>query len=426
MGQQKDRAMIGRLSVVAFAFAIGLAVASLIPGIPPTLRKFVGLAIEPGTAQSQRKTADAGHEPRDENSKGVEERHALVKLTDEQVTEAHIDVTSVVAGVLARRIVVPGTIIPDADRIARVAVKLSGTVAELRKKIGDTVLKEEVLAVLESREVADAKSEYLAARLTRELQEDLFERDKSLWEKRAGTEQQYLRSRNLAALVGMKLNIARQKLFALGLGEDDIATLPELPEPLLRRQEIRSPLAGQVVERKVDLGMAVGRDNLETELFVIIDLDRVWVELAVSPSDLPAIKVGQPVSLTARAIIDKAVGKVVFISPLVDKESRSTRVVTEVANSDGVWRPGAFVTAAIAVGEQPIALAVPVSAVQTIGNEKIVFVRVPEGFEKRPVTLGRNDERMAEVVSGLEAGETIAVSNTFVLKAELLKSSAED
>jgi cobalt-zinc-cadmium efflux system membrane fusion protein len=426
MGQQKDRAMIGRLSVVAFAFAIGLAVASLIPGIPPTLRKFVGLAIEPGTAQSQRKTADAGHEPRDENSKGVEERHALVKLTDEQVTEAHIDVTSVVAGVLARRIVVPGTIIPDADRIARVAVKLSGTVAELRKKIGDTVLKEEVLAVLESREVADAKSEYLAARLTRELQEDLFERDKSLWEKRAGTEQQYLRSRNLAALAGMKLNIARQKLFALGLGEDDIATLPELPEPLLRRQEIRSPLAGQVVERKVDLGMAVGRDNLETELFVIIDLDRVWVELAVSPSDLPAIKVGQPVSLTARAIIDKAVGKVVFISPLVDKESRSTRVVTEVANSDGVWRPGAFVTAAIAVGEQPIALAVPVSAVQTIGNEKIVFVRVPEGFEKRPVTLGRNDERMAEVVSGLEAGETIAVSNTFVLKAELLKSSAED
>lgn len=418
--------MIGRLSVVAFAFAIGLAVASLIPGIPPTLRKFVGLAIEPGTAQSQRKTADAGHEPRDENSKGVEERHALVKLTDEQVTEAHIDVTSVVAGVLARRIVVPGTIIPDADRIARVAVKLSGTVAELRKKIGDTVLKEEVLAVLESREVADAKSEYLAARLTRELQEDLFERDKSLWEKRAGTEQQYLRSRNLAALAGMKLNIARQKLFALGLGEDDIATLPELPEPLLRRQEIRSPLAGQVVERKVDLGMAVGRDNLETELFVIIDLDRVWVELAVSPSDLPAIKVGQPVSLTARAIIDKAVGKVVFISPLVDKESRSTRVVTEVANSDGVWRPGAFVTAAIAVGEQPIALAVPVSAVQTIGNEKIVFVRVPEGFEKRPVTLGRNDERMAEVVSGLEAGETIAVSNTFVLKAELLKSSAED
>lgn len=418
--------MIGRLSVVALAFTIGIAVASLMPGIPPTLRKIVGLAIEPGTAQSQRKTTDAGHEPRDENSKDPEEKQAVVKLTEEQITEAHIDVTSVEAGVLARRIIVPGTIIPDADRIARVAVKLSGTVAELRKKLGDTVLKDEVLAVLESREVADAKSEYLAARLTRELQQDLFERDKILWDKRVSPEQQYLRSRNLAAQAGMKLNIARQKLFALGLGEDEIAALPDLPEPLLRRQEIRSPLAGQVVERKVDLGTAVGRDNLETELFVIVDLDRVWVDLAVSPSDLPAVKVGQPVSITARAIADKAEGKVVFISPLVEKESRSARLVTEVANGDGVWRPGSFVTAAIAIGEQPVALAVPASALQTIDNEKIVFVRTPEGFEKRPVTLGRTDDRMAEVVSGLESGETIAVSNTFVLKAELLKSSAED
>jgi membrane fusion protein, heavy metal efflux system len=418
--------MIGRLCVVAFAFAIGIAVASLMPDIPATLRKIVGLAIEPGTAQSQRKTTDFGHEPRNENSRDAEQKQAVVKLTEEQITEAHIDVTSVEAGVLARRIIVPGTIIPAADRIARVAVKLSGTVAELRKKIGDTVLKDEVLAVLESREVADAKSEYLAARLTSELQQDLFERDKILWDKRIAPEQQYLRSRNLAAQSGMKLNIARQKLFALGLGEDEIAALPDLPEPLLSRQEVRSPLAGQVVERKVDPGMAVGRDNLETELFVIVDLDRVWVDLAVSPSDLPAVKVGQPVSITTRAITDTAEGKVVFISPLIEKESRSARVVTEVVNGQGVWRPGSFVTAAIAIGEQPVALAVPASALQTIGNEKNVFVRTPEGFEKRPVTLGRTDDRIAEVVSGLESGETIAVSNTFVLKAELLKSSAED
>jgi membrane fusion protein, heavy metal efflux system len=87
-------------------------------------------------------------------------------LTDEQLTEAHIDLAQVESGTLAHRIIVPGTIIPVADRIARVAVKLSGTVAELRKNIGDPVIKGEVLAILESREVADAKSEYLAARLS--------------------------------------------------------------------------------------------------------------------------------------------------------------------------------------------------------------------------------------------------------------------
>ena len=91
----------------------------------------------------------------------------------------------------------------------------------------------------------------------------------------------------------MRLNIARQKLFALGLTDTEIFALPDEPEPLLRRQEVRSPIAGQVVERKVDLGTAVGRDNLETELFVVVDLDRVWVEAAVNPSNLPAIKLGR-------------------------------------------------------------------------------------------------------------------------------------
>jgi multidrug efflux pump subunit AcrA (membrane-fusion protein) len=161
------------------------------------------------------------------------------------------------SGSLSQRIVVPGTVTPDASRIARVAVKLSGTVAELRKNLGDTVAKDEVIGILESREVADAKSEFLAARLTNELQQDLSERDKVLWEKRAGPEQQYLRSRNLASLAKTRLNIARQKLFALGLTEEEIDSLPDEPEHLLQRQEIRSPIAGQVAERKVDLGAAV-------------------------------------------------------------------------------------------------------------------------------------------------------------------------
>jgi membrane fusion protein, heavy metal efflux system len=299
-------------------------------------------------------------------------------------------------------------------------------VAELRKNLGDAVNRDDVLGILESREVADAKSEFLAARLTNELQQELFERAKALWDKRVSTEQEFLRSRNLAAQAKMRLNITRQKLFALGLTETEIFALPDEPEPLLRRQEVRSPIAGQVVERKVDLGAAVGRDNLETELFVIVDLDRVWVEAAVSPSDLPAIKVGQAVSITARGVAQRANGKIVFISPLLDKESRSARVVSELANEDGVWRPGSFVSAAIATAEETVAHAVSEDAIQIVNKEKVVFVRTPEGFEKRPVTTGRSDNRLVEIVAGLEAGEMIAVTNTFLLKAELLKSSADE
>jgi cobalt-zinc-cadmium efflux system membrane fusion protein len=224
----------------------------------------------------------------------------------------------------------------------------------------------------------------------------------------------------------MRLDIARQKLFALGLDQKEIAALPNEPEASLRRQEVRSPIAGRIAERKVDLGTAVGRDNLETELFVVMELDRVWVELTVNPVDLIAIKEGQGVSITTRGTTAKADGKVVFISPLLDKDTRSARVVAEIANSDGVWRPGSFVTAAIAIEEQSVQLAIPISAIQTIGGEQVVFVRTSEGFEKRPVVLARGDGRYAEVVSGLRAGETVAVVNSFALKAEFLKTEAED
>jgi cobalt-zinc-cadmium efflux system membrane fusion protein len=322
--------------------------------------------------------------------------------------------------------VVPGTIVPHADHIAHVAVRLEGSLAELHKKVGDPVAGGDVLAVLESREVADAKSEYLATRLANELQQDLFERDKALWDRRISSEQQFLRSRNEAARTKMRNDIARQKLFALGLTEREIAGLPDEPEASLGRQQVRSPIAGRVVERKVERGVIVGRDNLETELFVVADLDRVWAELSVGPDDLPLVREGQAVAVTTRNVGAETEGRIVFISPMLDRETRSARVVAEIANDSGIWRPGSFVTGAIAVEQSPVTLAVPPAAIQTIGAEQVVFVRTGEGFAKRRVVPGRSDSRIIEVVAGLKAGEVVAVSNTFALKAELLKAQAED
>jgi cobalt-zinc-cadmium efflux system membrane fusion protein len=224
----------------------------------------------------------------------------------------------------------------------------------------------------------------------------------------------------------MNLDIARQKLFALGGTESELTALPDEPETALRRQEVRAPISGRVVDRKVDLGAAVGRDNLETELFTVADLDRVWVELAVGPTDLPRVAEGQTVSIAAHGLAKRAAGKIVFIGPILDKETHSARVVAEIANPDGNWRPGSLVQAVVAIEERAVALAAPASAVQTIGKTRVVFVRTQDGFERRPVTLGDGDDRLFEVLSGVRAGETIAAGNTFIIKAELLKSPAED
>jgi cobalt-zinc-cadmium efflux system membrane fusion protein len=410
--------MTGRIGLIILALFAGAVAATVSSDLSGLVRRVLGIASGSTAAQLSPSVFPGA-------DKNQGEGRASITLSPDQITAAGVEVTAVEPATLTRRITVPGTIIPHADKIARVSVKLAATVAELRKKIGDAVAEGEVIAVLESREVADAKSEYLAAKLTNELQQDLAERDKALWDKRSAPEQQYIRSRNLAALSHMRFDIARQKLLALGLSDREIVGLPEEPEALLRRQEVRSPMAGRVAERKVDIGTMVGRDNLETELFVIVDLERVWVDLAVSPADLALVKEGQPVTVTARAG-DKGDGTIIFISPLLDKDSRAARVVAEIANPEGVWRPGSFVTAAIAIGGQQVPVAVPASAIQTLDGNKVVFVRIPEGFSKREVVPGRTDGRTTEIVAGLKDGETIAATNTFSLKSEFLKGQAED
>jgi hypothetical protein len=226
---------------------------------------------------------DAGRRKPDDTSN--DDQFAVVTFTDDQIGASGIELAPVHDGMVAHRIIVPGAIVPHADRIARVSVELSATVVELRKKLGDSVTKGEIVAVIESREIANAKSEYLEERLIGELQEDLYDRDEIPWDRRAISEQPLLQSLSVVAAAKMKLDIARRKLFALGVPARAIGALADDPEADLGRLEVLAPMSGRIVDRKVDLGAMIGRDNLETELFTIANLDRVWVW-----SSLPSVQ----------------------------------------------------------------------------------------------------------------------------------------
>jgi cobalt-zinc-cadmium efflux system membrane fusion protein len=348
-----------------------------------------------------------------------------ITLSDAQTSAAGIDVAEVRGGILQHHFLVPGAIVPDANRVARVAVRLLGTVTELRKGIGDAVEQGEIVAVIESREVADAKSEYLATRLTSELQQTLAARLKTLWENRASPEIDYLRARLAAQDAQIRFDGARQKLFALGLSEAEISGLPDQPVESLRKQPLRSPMRGRVAERRVDLGGLVGREGQESELFVIVDLDQVWADLSVAPADVVKVRDNAQITVTSAATGAEAKAGIVFISPLLDKDTRNARVIASLPNPDHTWRPGTFITAEIPLGGEPAKVLIPKSAIQTLKGEPVVFVRQGEVFEARKVKLGREDDDQVEILSGLDAGETIAVTNTFTLKAELGKSEAE-
>ena len=100
--------------------------------------------------------------------------------------------------------------------------------------------------------------------------------------------------------------------------------------------------------------------------------------------------------------------------------------MAQISNPAGIWRPGIFVTADVTAHDQPTEVLAPASAIQMIDGMPVVFVRTTNGFDRRKIVTGRRDARAVEVLSGLDAGEIIAVRNTFKLKSELGKALAED
>ncbi|WP_371827022.1 efflux RND transporter periplasmic adaptor subunit [Microvirga sp. VF16] len=438
---------------VLIAAVSGLAFAALVPQAPETVRDLLAKANVSTAFQARAEdkhdavssaTADSdghGHEHGDEHGAGGQEGpEGVVQMTPERVAAAKIEVATIDKGVLARRLTVPGSVIPDPDRIAHIAARVVGTVAELNKRLGDIVAKGETIAVLDSREVAEARSELLSALVNLELQTTLFEREQSLWDKKISAEQQYLKVRNSFAEAQLRVDLAHQKLTALGLSDKEIAAVGSPVAPVkqasfgpqvatrpnkLQRYELRSPIAGRVVERRVDLGAPVGGEDQEKEVYVIADLSSVWVELSIPTGDLPQVREGQAVQIITTHDGPSAEARIVFVSPLLNQDTRSARVIASLDNKDLTWRPGSYVTAHITVEEQPVNLRLPRSALQTINGEQVVFVRTEAGFEKREVVLGKGDDTSVEVTSGLDPGEQVAVANTFVLKAELGKAEAE-
>lgn len=421
--------LMSRSILYMLTIAVSLFVGSLFPQISAPLRSLVdttpGGKDSPGGKKMQAPTeaaSDKGHEGHDHGKEGHEEHEAHIELTAAQIAAAKIDTAPAAAGALVRRISVPAAIEPDPDRVGRVAAKLAGTVAEMRKRLGDHVEKGEVVAVIDSREVADAKSEYLASLVQLNLQQVIFQREKGLFEKQIIAEQMFLRTKTTFAEARLKSEVARQKLASLDLSEAEIAALPKQPAAALRRKDIHAPIAGRVIERRVNLGQPIGGEGQEKELYVIADLSVAHAHLAVSTDDLAHIHEKQAVDVVApdgRIIA----GEIEFVSPMLNKDTRSARVMARFGNADFALRPGSLLTARIALKQTRVGVRVPRAAVLTMDGEQVVFVRNREGFERRDVTIGSSDDETIEIKSGLEPGDIIAVSNTFVLKSELGKSA---
>lgn len=199
---------------------------------------------------------------------------------------------------------------------------------------------------------------------------------------------------------------------------DTLATIES--NESLQTYSVVAPLNGVVTARQANPGEQTG----DKVLFTIADLSSVWVELSLFPRDMAKVRVGQPVRVSSNDTGLNADGKIVYVAPFGSSANQTLTARVLLDNADRRWAPGLYVTAQVTLGENQVALVIRNEALQTLDNYNVVFVHAEEGFEPRPVRIGRADGQLTEVTDGLQAGERYAATNSFILKAELGKDSA--
>lgn len=347
-----------------------------------------------------------------------EQSEGRVFMDDATARAAGIEVRVAGPARIRSMLQLQGEIQFDQDRVAHVVPRLAGVVTRSAKNLGDAVRKGELLAVLESQVLADLKSEHLASQGRLELALENFDREKRLWEEKVSARQDYLASRQALAEAQIAHRNAEQKLLALGLTHEAVM---RSGAGELTRYEIRAPIDGVVTEKHLGVGEAVKED---ANIFTIADLSAVWAEMTVHPKDLASVRLGQKVVVRASALEAQAAGSVSYVGSLIGEQTRSAKARVTLPNPERAWRPGLFVTVELVQDETEVPVAVPVEAVQSYRDWKIVFGRFGELFEARPVELGRSDGKLIEILGGLSPGASYAATGSFVLKADLGKAGA--
>ena len=339
-----------------------------------------------------------------------------------ELTEANnIEIEKAGPGSLKQKVEAPAQIRIIPDQEAHIHPKISGIVVAAYKNLGDTVSAGEVVAILESKEMAEAKASYLTSLKKEQLSSTAFEREKNLHEKSISSTRDFNAAENSREESKIETELCRQRLLSLGVDSDCIHHLPNDSCDTLRTYEVRSPISGKVIDRQITPGEFITTDE---EIYSIADLSTVWAEVHIFSNDRPYVRQGQHATIASNDG-NTIKSKVTYLSPIINPETRTSTAYVTIDNRSGQWLPGTYVYATFLTDKTDVPLMVKRDAIQNIDGVDTLFVSANEGFAVRPITKGRSDEDHCEVVSGLSSGEDYACKNTFLLKADLKKEEAE-
>ncbi|TCK04669.1 efflux RND transporter periplasmic adaptor subunit [Phorcysia thermohydrogeniphila] len=377
---------------------------------------FVFMALSFCGALAEEEVSHREHEHEHEH-----EHERVVELPDSVIKEFKIRTERATLKLLSRQVELPAEIVEVPEKEVHIVPPVKGFVRRVFKGLGDKVQAGEVLAIIDSPELADLKSSYLIAKKKWELAKELFEREKILWSKKIVAEESFLKAKQELELAEIELRALEQKLLTLGFSPAEIKGFEEGEVPL-GRYPLRAPISGVIVEKHLSTGEMVGPGRVA---FRVVDLSEVWAVISVYRQWIPYVKKGQKVRLVLGEGQPEITAVVDYVSPSVDPETRAVRARVVLDNSSGELRPGLLIKAFLPVGRGREVLAVPESAVQYVHGHPVVFVRKGKGFEMREVELGERYGKWIEVRKGLSVGEEYVVSGAFTLKAEMEKEAFE-
>ncbi len=354
--------------------------------------------------------------------------------TSESAQSHAIEMEIVAPQPIAGSIVATGKILVPEDRMANIGPVHEGRLVRLYAGQGSNVKKGQKLADLESADIDQAEADYLKALADFEnarrtsaaevkFAQATYDRTRMLFEKSitakknvesAEHDLELAKASSSSSVAGAKaaLTSARRHLLILGLKASEVDALAT-KSSLGAMFSLTAPIAGIVIERNGTIGATVGSD---ANVFKIIDISRVWIDANVFEKDLERVRLGQEVKVKVPAFPGSSFsGRVILVSSVVDPETRSVKVRTEVPNPDNRLKPDMFANVEIITDLHSTAISIPQSAVLKDGEKQVVFVADGNGYKKREVTAGIASNDRVEIIEGLTAGDKVVVKGNYLL-----------
>jgi cobalt-zinc-cadmium efflux system membrane fusion protein len=378
--------------------------------------------------------APGGHEEggHAEGEKGGGEGHGegghedeSIQLAPESKELAEIELAPAERRRLAKTLTFPAEVTIPSGRLSHVGPRVEGAIHHVMVEVGATVKEGDLLAVLDSIPMGEAKAAYLKALAEQDLAEKTVARERELVKTAGSARKELIEAETGLATAAIELRSAKERLHLLGLGEEDVARVPQEKGEDRAHISIFAPLAGIVLERHATPGEFV---RPEEQLFTIANLDLVWVIASVPEKDVHVVQTGVTATVRVAAQPHETFeGKVTYIAPQVDAKTRMIQVRIEVPNEKRRLKPAMFAEGALPASETVEAVAVPISAVQRLKGDSVVFVSTDgKRFERRVVELGVQSDGYVEARGDLKAGEPVVVKGAFLVKSEFEKEAISE